>query len=329
MTAALLLVGLLVFALGSCSFTSGDQPGESGPTAVSSPSADATPTKAKPKPAVLIAVGDIACDPTSPYFTGMPGFCEQEKVGHLVGRLVDAGADWFVPLGDDQYESGQYSAFKQVYDKAFGAFKKITEPVAGNHEWVTPRAAGYFRYFGARAGTAHKPWRSFSPGPGWRVLLLDSNCEFVGGCGPDSRQGRWIKETLARSKAQCVIAAWHHPLRTSGEYAGIADSYERAAQLWPIVARGGGDIVLNGHDHLYERFRKFDGVKQFTVGTGGKNPNEITTKAPGSQRAISHRYGVLKLTLFDDGRYRYAFVATDGHVLDSGAERCTNAPSRG
>ena len=317
----------LLFAMSGCSSASptADSGVTDTPGASSHPSVTTSPV---PKPVSLVAAGDIACDPTSPYFTGVPGNCEQEQVGRLVGKLVNRGASWFVPLGDEQYETGSYQAFKQVYDKSFGQFKSITEPVAGNHEWTTPNASGYFRYFGKRAGTAKVPWRTFDPMPGWQVLLLDSNCEYVGGCGPQSPEGRWITRTLAASSAPCVIAAWHHPLHSSGEYAGDADAISRAQPLWNLVDAGGADIVLNGHDHIYERFKKIDGMQQFTVGTGGKSHYDITTHAPGSQRVIGGVYGVLQLTMHADSSYRFEFVSAGGHVMDRGKETCTNKPRR-
>jgi acid phosphatase type 7 len=297
----------------------------------SSTSPSATPTsggKAGTQSVKVVAVGDIACDPTSPYFHGVPGYCEQNRVGKLVGQLVKQGASYFLPLGDEQYEEGTYSAFKQVYDKAFGRFKNITYPVAGNHEWVTPHAAGYFKYFGKRAGTPKKPWRAFSPVKGWLVLLLDSNCEFVGGCGKSSPQGKWIQQKLAKTHAQCVMATMHHPRRTSGEYHGITNTINRAKRLWASLTPGGADLVLNGHDHIYERFRKFSGVQQFTVGTGGKNHYEITVHSKGSQKVFNNHYGVLELTLSSNGTYDYAFHSVNGKVLDSGSERCTNSPAK-
>ncbi|MEO8328734.1 MAG: metallophosphoesterase [Candidatus Nanopelagicales bacterium] len=298
------------------------------PAAVSSTASSPSATSTKPtvERSTMISVGDIACDPTSPYFEGHPGFCEQASVARRVGKLVDDGADWFLPLGDNQYEVGGYSAYKQVYDRSFGQFMDITEPVPGNHEYYTQGAAGYVRYFGDRAGTPDKPWRSFSPVDGWLVLLLDSNCDYVGGCGPQSEQGRWITKTLAASDADCVMATWHHPLQTSGEYNGNADTLALARPLWQLVDAGGADLVLNGHDHIYERFDKLGGVQQFTVGTGGKNPYDITTKAPGSEKAISGRYGVLQLTVDSRGTYSYEFIATNGDVLDNGEGRCTNQP---
>jgi len=320
-----LLLGAAALVMVGCSDASPPPVAE---TTTNPSTAESTtdPEETPPEPVSLVAVGDIACDPTSPYFTGMPGFCEQEAVARRVGKLVRQGAKWFVPLGDLQYEQGGYDAFLQVYDRSFGQFMDITEPVPGNHEYYTGDASGYFRYFGKRAGTPGESWRMFSPVDGWQVLLLNSNCEFVGGCGPSSAQGKWISKSLAATNADCVVAAWHHPLRTSGEYYGVTDSSDRAAELWELVDAGGADLVLNGHDHLYERFKKFGGVQQFTVGTGGKNPYDITASARGSLKVIGQRYGVLKLTMDPRGTYEYAFVATDGEVLDSGTGRCTNEP---
>jgi hypothetical protein len=322
------LVLLLILAVAGCASNVPDP--QPNPTRAST---GASPTS--PNPSVtnegtsrgvsLVAVGDITCDPASPYIL-VAGLCQYEQVAKRVGKLVEQGADWFVPLGDIQYETGALQAFQQVYDKYFGRFAEITQPIAGNHEWNTEGASGYFQYFGDRAGTAQTPWRTFEPAPGWQVLLLDSNCEFVGGCGPDSPQGRWIEKTLSASTASCVVAAWHHPLRSSGEYSGDPNSTSRAEQLWSLVDAGGADVVLNGHDHIYERFQKFDGIQQFTVGTGGKNHYDITAATPGSLKVINDRYGVLLLTMYPDQRYSFEFVATDGEILDRGSETCSNQP---
>ena len=282
---------------------------------------------AKRSPVTLLAVGDIACDPSSSSFNSATS-CQQDRVGRLVRERVRRGADYFVPLGDIQYETGNYGDFMRVYDPAFGQVRSVTKPIPGNHEYRTRNAAGYFQYFGKRAGTADRPWRSFIAKRGWRVLLLDSNCGPAGGCGPTSPQGRWIRRTLARAHQPCVIAAWHHPLRSSGEYHGSRDSISRARPLWNLVNAGGADIVLNGHDHIYERFAKRGGMQQFTVGTGGKNHYRVTTKAKGSLKRISNRYGVLRLGLLRDHRYRYSFLSVGGDVVDRGVARCTNRPHR-
>jgi hypothetical protein len=294
-------------------------------TAASSPAVPAGTTATTPKVARIVAVGDIACDPDSPYIDS-PGLCQQDKVGHLVKRMVNRGADWFITLGDAQYEYGQYRDYQAVFDPAFRAVRSVTKAIAGNHEYYTSGASGHFRYWGRHAGTPSHPWRTFTPVQGWRVILLDSNCEHVGGCGAKSRQGRWLRNVLADNTRPCTVAMWHHPLRSSGEYAGSADSRARALPLWRMSNRGGVDVVLNGHDHIYERFAKRGGMQQFTVGTGGKNHYDITTKAEGSRTRYGNRYGVLRLDLASNGTYEHAFVSVSGRVLDRGHVRCTNEP---
>lgn len=278
-----------------------------------------------PKVVRLVSVGDIACDPDSSY-NDVAGYCQHARVGTLVKRMVNRGADWFITLGDAQYEYGTYDEFRQGFHPAFRDVRSVTKAVAGNHEYYTDNARGHFRYWGKRAGSPKQPWRTFTPVPGWRVVLLDSQCEHVGGCGPDSDQGQWLRDVLAANSRTCTVAMWHHPLQTSGGYAGNEDTEARARKLWKIANAGGVDLVLNGHDHIYERFAKRSDIQQFIAGTGGKNHYNITTKAPGSRERISDRYGVLRLDLSSDGNYRHAFVTAAGNVVDRGQVRCTNEP---
>ena len=245
----------------------------------------------------------------------------------MTHKLVRQGAEYFLPLGDIQYENGTLEAFNEMYDQYFGDLKPITKPVPGNHEYYTQGAAGYFAYFGKRAGTPRQPWSSFRPMPGWRIFLLDSNCEFVGGCGPHSPQGKWLAKELKKSPETCSIAAWHHPLYTSGGYNGDQPTIDRATPLWNAVDAGGVDVVLVGHDHIYDRFAPIGGVTEFVVGTGGKELYEIGTPAPKSKLRFDDRTGVLHLTLGTDERFDYAFIdAANDKVVDAGTQRCINDP---
>ena len=273
----------------------------------------------------VVVVGDIACDPADPQFRGGRGTataCGQRAVGRLVERLRP---DAVVTTGDNQYDVGALRAYRASYAPAMGSLRARTWPVPGNHDYGTAGAAGYFAYFGARAGSPNRPWRSFSPAPGWRVLLLDSNCWAVGGCGSGSRQHRWIKHTLAHRPAPCTIAAWHHPLLTAGEYRGSADVRAAALPLWRATTRGGVDVVLNGHDHNYQRWSPRQGVREFVVGTGGRSHYRVTP-VPRLAAHDDRHFGALVLTLRADRTYRYAFWTVHHRRLDAGRGRCANSP---
>lgn len=292
-----------------------------------------TQSTTAPQPEVesvdIVTVADIACDPTSPVFDD-PQYCRHEEVARLTKRLVRQGAEWFIVPGDIQYEDATLEKFNQVYDKYFGELKKITKPVPGNHEYYTEGASGYFDYFGRKiAGTPKKPWSSFSPVKGWRVFLLDSNCEFIDGCDPKSPQGRWLAKELKASDEPCSIAVWHHPLHTSGGYNGDQATIDRAQPLWDAADAGGVDVVLVGHDHIYERFAPIGGVTQFVVGMGGKELYELGEPAPKSEVRMADRTGVLRMTLSSNERFEYAMIdASNDKVVDAGSQRCINEPQR-
>ena len=157
----------------------------------------------------------------------------------------------------------------------------------------TPNAAGYFAYFGAAAGDPAEGYYSFDLGT-WHVVVLNSNCGVVGGCGDGSPQVDWLRADLAAHPSDCALVAWHHPRFSSGQHGDdpIVETLWRAAQ------EGGADVVLVGHDHLYERFAPQDasgrhdvvgGLREFVVGTGGKNLTPVATVRAQSLVRISRR----------------------------------------
>lgn len=274
----------------------------------------------------VAAVGDIACDPASESFERGEGTldnCRQQYVADLVAQ---GGADVFLPLGDIQYEEGTPEQFSRSYDPSFGRYLNITYPIVGNHEYLTVDAAGYYGYFGERAGDPEKGYYSFDLGA-WHVVALNSNCSEVGGCEPGSPQERWLRADLAANPSRCTLAYMHHPRFSSGHH---GNNNELEA-FWSALHDFGTEIVLSGHDHIYERFAPqtadgaFDpesGIRQFIVGTGGKNHTEIEAIKPHSELQHSGTYGLLELVL-EAERYRWTFVPEAGQrFTDSGSENC-------
>ena len=188
----------------------------------------------------------------------------------------------------------------------------------GNHEYESPGAQPYFEYFGTNAGPPGLGYYSFEIGS-WHAVALNSNIE----AGSGSAQAAWLRGDLARSQARCTIAYWHHTLFSSGPSGGSAQMRE----VWRILYEGGADVVLSGHDHMYERFAPQDpdggadparGLRQFIVGTGGAVLYQFGSARPNSEvrRAV---FGVLRLTLGDG--YEWEFVSVSG-PLDAGAGVC-------
>ena len=284
---------------------------------------------------VIAAAGDIACDPNSSNFNdgqGTPTSCRQQYTSDL---LVNAGLAAVLPLGDVQYECGSYEAFMESYDRSWGRLKSISRPIVGNHEYLTSGgtdctdanagAAGYFKYFGFAAGLPSRGYYSYDIGE-WHLIALNSECRDVGGCDPDSPQGTWLAADLAAHPSLCTLVYWHIPLFSSG---GRANANMKP--IWQILYRHDVDIILTGHDHIYERFAPQTaegmldtarGIRQFVVGTGGSNHTPIAEIVANSEVSDATTYGVLMLTL-QPASYDWEFVPEAGGTFtDSGTASC-------
>ncbi len=252
-----------------------------------------------PAPPTLIAAGDIAsCDSR-----------HDEATAALVARMPGTVA----VLGDAIYERGTADEFRRCY--SWRRFRARTRAALGNHEYGTGNAnaaIAYFRlprvgYYSYRLGT-------------WHIVVLNSNCRPAGGCGEGSPQQRWLEGELARVGARCTLAYMHHPRFSSG----LHGPDRTMAPLWRTLSRGGADVVLAGHDHHYERFAPFGGIRSFVVGTGGRSLYPVLPRFTGPRSmAVNWRaYGVLRLTL-GDGRYDWRFVPVPGSSFrDAGSARC-------
>ena len=285
---------------------------------------------------VIAAAGDIACDPstTSPDDAvdraGLQkgSSCRMKATSDL---LVSMRPTAVLALGDLQYHEGTLAEFQQSYAPTWGRVKAITHPAVGNHEYSTRAALGYYRYFGAAAGDPTKGYYSFDIGA-WHLIVLNSNCEQVGGCQAGSPQEQWLRADLADHPTACTLAYWHHPRFSSGPH-GSDPAYDA---FWQDLYQGGAEIVLNGHDHDYERFAPQDpygradaahGLREFVVGTGGRNHYRFTMVLPHSEVRNDDTFGVLTLTLHAHS-YDWRFVPEASKTFtDTGRGTCHGRPA--
>ena len=278
-------------------------------TPVPAPTPEATP---RPPDPVLVGAGDIAsCD---------SGGDEQ------TAALLDTIDGTVFTLGDNVYPNGTPKQFMECYDPSWGRHKARTRPAPGNHDYRTQGAAGYFGYFGGAAGDPRTGYYAYDLGT-WRVLVLNSNCSQVGGCGPGSAQEKWLKQDLAENPRPCTVAMWHHPRYSSGEHGDDTDM----RHLWKVLYDADADVVLTGHDHTYERFAPQNpedradpkrGIREFVVGTGGRSHYAFGRIDRESEVRNNTDFGVLKLTLHP-GSYDWEFIPVAfGKFHDSGTGTC-------
>ncbi len=285
---------------------------------------------------VIVAAGDIACGPTdhpqltndAPQLTndtsGEVSVCRQMATSNLILTIHPTAV---LELGDNQYPVGRYKSFERYFAASWGRFDSISHPVPGNHEYLSRGANGYYSYFGTAAGDPSRGYYSYDLGH-WHLIALNAECEFIGGCAPGSAEERWLAADLRQHPAACVLAYWHQPRFSSGQH-GDGPVYDA---FWRDLFGAHADVVLNGHDHDYERFASQDpsghadrsGIREFVVGTGGKSHYGFRTIQPNSIARNVTASGVLVMTLHPDS-YSWRFESVGGSFQDSGTAQCHGA----
>jgi hypothetical protein len=253
---------------------------------------------------------------------------DQIEVADQTAALIKARSYARVfTLGDNSNDSGTEQQYADCYDKTWGAFKNRTFPTVGNHDLMTSGGAPYYAYFGSAAGIAGSGLYSYNLPSSWHVVVLNSNCTNVGGCGTGSAQEKWLRTDLAANKGKHIIAMWHQPRFSSGQHGNDAN-YDA---FWQALYEAHADIVLNGHDHDYERFAlqspdgvgDANGIREFVVGTGGAGQRSFATIRANSEARSTGTYGVLRLTLRAHS-YSWQFVPVAGGGFSDSGQTATH-----
>jgi hypothetical protein len=254
---------------------------------------------------VLVGAGDIGdCGPGS----------------EATARLLDRLPGTIFAAGDTAYSDGTREEFQRCYEPTWGRHRGRTRPAPGNHEYNSGGAA-YYEYFGASAGPALAGYYSFAVGP-WNVISLNS--EVASGRG--SAQNAWLRGELSSNRSACTAVYWHRPRFSSGRHGDNGDMRD----LWQTLYEFDVDLVINGHDHTYERFApqdpdgRFDparGIREFVVGTGGASLYQFPSVHANSE-VRGAAWGVAMFTLRGGG-YDWEFLPVDGQSFrDSGSATC-------
>jgi acid phosphatase type 7 len=271
-----------------------------------------------PTSTTVFAVGDIA------QCSGLPA---QQSAAAQTAALMQALVDQtksvtsIITLGDNVYDKGLASEFQTCYEPTWGRFKSLTWATPGNHDYGVTDALDYFGYFGQSAGGDKTGYYSKAVN-GWLIVSLNSNID----TSVASAQYKWLSDKLNTNQQACVMAVWHHPIFSSSTRGGTT----KMRELFDLLASKNADLVLQGHEHQFERFKPAlgngavdlkSGITSMVVGTGGASLYDFVTTTHSASEVRIKEFGVLQLDLSTTSS-RWKFVNINQKVLDSGTLVC-------
>ncbi len=246
-----------------------------------------------------------------------------------VGRLIadDPATTAVLGLGGLQAPRGSLADYQQSYDPAMGSGAELfarTLPVPGDDDYRTSGAAGYFDYWGDRAGEVGRGYHATELGA-WTLAGANSNCPKIGGCAGKQPQGQFLLEELRDPATSCELVFTHRPSVSDGPEGD--QRFGRA--IFNTAYKHRADLVLSSHDTGYQRFAprlrdgtpSANGLTSIVVGTGG---HPMTAWREGPQRSEvrqNQQLGALRLVL-SEGGWTSAFVSVTGEVLDTASGTC-------
>ena len=246
-------------------------------------------------------------------------------------RNLSPAADAVFTLGDNAYESGTLAQYQTNYEPFWGSFKSKTYPSPGNHDYNTAGATEYYQYYNATptsisshsvAGRPDRGYYAWDIGTQWRFYSLNSEANIA-------EANAWLDADMKANRRLCQVGYWHKPPWTTSAHppdATILSTYVTT------MYNNGGDIIMTGHNHVYERFYPQNpasarddarGITSFVVGTGGASFYQFPANKPNLATRNNDTFGNLLLTIKDDGNFSWNFLrAAGGSFTDSGSGKC-------
>jgi acid phosphatase type 7 len=234
---------------------------------------------------------------------------------------------------------GYFSYFNGVRHNADGTMKTATisgnPDTGGTFTQPVPYSDGQAGHFSQSGGVGSSMdgspvgvgdgWYSYNLGS-WHLISLNIECETQpGGCTGSwiAKELQWLKNDLAANHSSCTLAYWHQPTFSPANSIAVPEG-TTARAFWQLLYQNGADLILNGHDHLYGRYRPLNpsgiydprkGIREFVVGTGGETLDAVVTSntttadptgnpnfnAQNLEASTGQFWGVMGLTLNQNG----------------------------
>lgn len=203
------------------------------------------------------------------------GLADQSELD-VANLVMSWKPDFIVTLGDNNYYLGQAATIDQNIGQYYhgfifpylgnygdGADTNRFFPAPGNHDWYSPSGLQpYLDYFTL---PGNERYYDFTWGEGLaHFFIVDSDDAEPDGITAASIQAQWLQTQLSLSTAAWDVVVMHHAPYSSSSRHGSTPELQWPYQAW------GADVVLAGHDHVYERL-DVNGLPYFVNGLGG-NP---------------------------------------------------------
>jgi hypothetical protein len=263
-----------------------------------------------PAPTTTTTTAATGAAPTGPVRSGLVAFGDfgggpaQPAVARAMERWAASHrVDALVTTGDNVYERGDPELFAAQLDQPYQQLRR-TRPMwatLGNHDVTAGHGAEQLRHL----GLPDLPYAKSLPG--LQLLFLDAN-------RVDQAQASWLDARLSDPGPDLRAVVFHQPAWSCSRH----DSSREVDQLWmPVLEGHRVALVLNGHDHNYQRFVSPGGVTYVVTGGGGRELYPVDGCARGAPERVAevvrHHFTAVEVR---DGSLAVTAVADDGAVLD-------------
>lgn len=223
--------------------------------------------------------------------------------------IADRRVDAFVTTGDNIYEDGRPSEFERGWERPFGWVDDAAIPVVaslGNHDVRFREGRPVMTLF-AMPGR----WYARRVGP-VDLIVLDSND------AEDPEQLAFLHEALAAAEGRWQVAVFHHPAWSCGPHL-FSEGRDIRREWLGRFERLGVDLVLQGHDHNYQRFPAIEGITYVVTGGGGSDLYPLPAcppKVPGTPVATDDDHHHFLYLSAGPGALEVIAVAVPGGTID-------------
>jgi predicted phosphodiesterase len=211
--------------------------------------------------------------------------------------------DFVLMLGDNIYGSKTAEDFRKKFEHPYDPLRTAGVKfyaALGNHDHTAERLYEPFNMGGQR-------YYTFKTG-NVQFFALDSNYM-------DPAQVDWLDHQLAGSSATWKICFFHHPLYSHGKFHG--SDLDLRARLEPMLVKYKVDVVLNGHEHVYERVKPQQGIYYFVLGNSGELRPHNLKASPDTEKGFDtdRTFGLFEIA---GDQFNFQIISREGATVDSG-----------